>query len=793
MRLTRTIIYIILLTALLASCTSTKYVGPGEYLLDKNIIHSDNKDYKAIDLKGCLQQQPNFKAFGLVKWQLYVYNWSSAKRSHTWWNRQWRRIGEAPIILDTLLVERSVDQLERFMENKGYLNARVTASIDTIRPKKAVVTYTIQSNEPYRISHYDIHLNDARIDSIAHLTASRRTRRMTSPFSPPVTDDYVSLVHEGSLFDRDVLDRERQRISTLLRRRGYYNFNKEYLEYLADTTYHQHGVDLEMELRPYRQVMADGSIRLESHKQYYIKDVTILTDYDPLRLDGEIFTPTDSVQAGDVKIIYGQSGRIFRPSVLRRANFIRPGRLYNDRTVDQTYSTLSSFRALSNVNFRYDEFMENDTMKLHAYILTTPAKVHGIGFDIEGTNSAGDLGFAASTNYQHRNLFKGSEVFSVKVRGAYEALTSGDAGSYWEIGGETSLTVPRFVFPFLREDFRRRLRATTEFRASYNRQRRPEYDRAILSGGWNYHWQDRSNTLARHTFKLLDVDYLFIPRIQADFLDKLHETTRTYNYTNQFIVGIGYTFLFNNYNPQNRQRNTHSFRFSVDMAGNLLYGLSKLTGAEKHVNLKEDGQPEGDPRYRLFGIYYSQFAKADFDFSKGIAIDSRNRIAYRFGVGVVYPYGNATEVPLERRYFSGGANSVRGWSVRSLGPGSMSKDSANFVTQAGDIRLDLSVEYRTKLFWKLELAGFLDAGNIWTIRNYESQPRGQFSFSRFYKEIAFSYGVGLRLDFDFFLIRFDTGFKVYDPQGEGKYKWAIANNAFFKDNCAVHFAVGYPF
>ncbi|MCD7935769.1 MAG: BamA/TamA family outer membrane protein [Tannerellaceae bacterium] len=785
MKTLRTLLYIICFITLLASCNSTKYVSNGEYLLEKNVIHSDNKEFKSIDLKSYVQQQPNFKAFGLMKWQLYVYNWSSAKRPYTWWNKQLRRIGEAPVILDTTLVARSIDQLERFFVNKGYVNAEVTAVVDTSRNKKAAVNYYIHSNKPYRISHYDINLYDPVIDSIAHLTGSRARSRngFSSPFRN-TADDYASLVQPGILFDRDVLDQERQRISTLLRRRGYYKFNKEYLAYLADTTYHDHGVDLEMQLRPYRQVMTDGSIQEGPHQQYYIKDITILTDYDPLRFEGEVFTPTDSVYVGDIKIVYGQSGRMLRPSVLRKSNYIRPDRLYNDRTVDLTYSSLASFRALSNVNIRFDEFMENDTMKLSAYILTTPAKVHGIGFDVEGTNSAGDLGFAASMNYQHRNLFKGSEVFSVKVRGAYESLTQSTyaGSSYWEVGGETSLTIPRFVFPFLKEDFRRRLRATTEFRASYTRQRRPEYERAIVSGGWNYIWQDRTNTLARHTFKLLDVDYLYLPRIDESFRDSLPPSTRQYHYNNQFIVGMGYSFSFNSYNPQNRQRNTHSFRIALDLAGNVLYGLSKLTNAKKN----ELGH------YQLFGIDYAQFVKGDFDFSKGMILDSRNRIAYHIGFGIAYPYGNAERVPFERRYFSGGANSVRGWSVRSLGPGSMPKENASFLTQAGDIRFDVNLEYRSRLFWKLEGAAFLDAGNIWTIRKYDDQPKGNFQFDRFYKEIAFSWGIGARLDFDFFLIRLDAGYKIYDPQATSKHKWAIANSSF-GNNCAIHFAVGYPF
>lgn len=784
MKLAFRIIYVGCLIGLLASCNSTKYVPAGEYLLDKVVIESDNKDYKSSELKSYLRQQPNFKIFGLVKWQLYFYGWSG-RNEDRWLNKQIRRMGEAPVILDTLLVDQSAEELTRFFVNKGYADVEVLSAIDTTKRKKAVVTYFIESHEPYRIRNYSMDLDDPKIDSIVHMTAPPRSRFASSTGA----EDYIPAIREGDLFDRDLLDKERQRITTLLRRRGYYAFNRDNLGYLADSTVADHQVDVDMLLRSYRKVMPDGSIEERSHEQYYIKDVTFVTDYDPLRLDGDPFIATDTIQSGSVNIIYGINGRTLRPGVLRRSNYMMPGRLFNERALEQTYSSLANMKAIRNINIRFAEIEENDTMKLRATILTTPAKLHGFGVDLEGTNSNGNFGFASSVNYQHRNVFKGSELFSAKVRGTYESLSNVEnaLNSYWEIGGEASLNFPRFVFPFVNESFRRKVRATTELRVRYNRQSRPEYIRALVSAGWNYIWQNRTNSLARHTFKLLDIDYLYLLQIDENFVSELPEQTRLYNFNNLFIVGAGYSYSFNNYNPQNRQRNTHSFRVSVELAGNALNALSHITGIKKEIN------EEGYGSYKLFGLDYSQFAKTDFDFSRGIVLDSRNKLAYHIGVGVAVPYGNSNRIPFERRYFSGGANSVRGWSVRSLGPGSMPKDAIKtFAVQVGDIRLDANLEYRTKLFWKFEMAAYIDAGNIWTIRPYDEQPMGNFDFSRFYKEIAFSYGLGLRLDFDFFLIRFDTGFKAYDPQQvTRKEKWAIKH--INGDNFAFHFAVGYPF
>lgn len=768
---------------ILNGCSSTKFVPDNQYLLDKVEIISDNKQFKSSELRDYLQQRPNFKVFGLMKWQLYLYNWSG-KNEKNWFNKQFRRMGEAPAIMDTILITESEKELQQFLINKGYINAQVTHSVDTSKHKKATVTYTIHSNEPYRIRDYQMRLNDPVIDSIAHIKPRKRSW-LSNAFHTS-TDDYTSLILDSCLFDRDMLDQERDRITKLLRYRGYYGFNKEYLTYLADSSFQKNVVDLEMFLKPYRKLLPDGNIQEMPHRPYYLNKITILSDYDPLKPESEnALQLTDTLHQGHIEIVYGKNGRFIRPSVLARSVYLMPGRLYNERSVEQTYSSFARLRALKNINLRFQEFEENDSLKLNCTILTSPSKLQGFGVDLEGTNSAGDLGFASSINYQHRNLFKGSEAFTAKIRGAYENLGSSSdnsVGNYWEIGAETGISFPQFLFPFLSERIARRLRATTEFKVSYSFQTRPEYQRAILSGGWNYIWQDRFNTQAKHVFKLIDIDYVHLPKIDRAFADSLPESTKLYNFTDQFVLGTGYTYSFSNYVPQNKLRNTHSLRFSFEMAGNLLYGISKLT----HQGKNPDGM------YELFGIPYSQFTKVDFDFSKSMAIDARNKVAYHIGVGVGYPYGNTRKLPFERSYFSGGANSVRGWSVRSLGPGSMGMEYAGtFADQIGDIRLDLNLEYRTKLFWKFELAAYVDAGNIWLFHNDPDHPNGNFDFSRFYKEIAVSYGLGLRLDFDFFLLRFDTGMRAYDPQQRGGDRWAIKNPNF--DNFAWHFAVGYPF
>ena len=767
----------------MASCSTTKFVGDGQYLLAKVDIKTDDPLVKASDMKQYLQQHPNYKVFGLLKWPLYLYNWSG-KDDGKWINRQIRRMGEPPVLFDPEPAELSKKQLALYMSNRGFVNAEVDLSIDTVRRKKAYLTYHVTANDPCHIRQYTLAIDDRSMDSIIRLEAPRRSL-LKSVFSS-YPRDYISLISDDMLFDRNKLEKERQRLTALLRNNGYYTFVRDNIRYNAYNYSPGNHVDMEMYIRPLEYLSPEGETQTQPHRPYFINRVKIFTDYDPLdpKNIGDDYFVSDSLNHRGVSVYFGRGGRSIRPNILQQSSHLMPGRLYSERSLEQTYTAFSALSALRYVSIKFDAYEEAETMRLDCAILTAPAKKQGIRFDVEGTNSAGDLGFASSLTYLHRNLFKGSELFSAKMHGGYEYLSSTLArGNYWEYAGEASLHFPQFLFPFISYDFRRKIRATSELKMSYDQQRRPEYLRSVVSGGWNYHWQNRINTLARHTFKLLDIKYVYLQNMDEDFKNSLPVTTALYNYSDQFIVSTGYVYTFNNYDPLERGRNTSSFRLALESAGNMLYAMSNLFGATKDENGK----------YNLFGINYSQFMKGDVDFARSLTVDDRNSFAFHIGMGAAYPYGNTNEIPFERRYYAGGANNVRGWSVRSLGPGSMRKDSTtSFVYQVGDIRMDANIEYRSKLFWKFELACYVDAGNIWTIHKYDYQPYGNFNFKRFYKEIAVAYGLGLRLDFEYFLIRLDTGLKLYNPQEVGMRRWAVSHPNF-NNNFAWHFAVGYPF
>jgi hypothetical protein len=762
----------------LYSCRTTKFVPEGEYLLDKVKIESDISEYKTLELNPYVRQQPNYKMFALYKTQLKIYN-LAGRDSSKWINRFLKKTGEKPVILDSTLVDKTNSELTKFFINKGYLNVDVSSEIMR-KDKKANVIYRIKGNTPYHIRNYSAIIEDEKIkEELAEIENSELFQRIAGE----TASERVSLVKENMLFDRDILDAERDRISNLLRNRGYYAFNKDFVYYDADSALNSFSVDLDLKLDPFKELLPNGNFNTTSHKKYYFNKVYIYLDYDPLKINNLTdYMVSDSVVSNGFTVYYQGDKPSIRPKTLINNSFISPQSVYSQLRENATYSALSSLNALNNIHIHFDEFLRNDSILLDSYILTMPAQKQSITYSIEGTNTEGDLGIASSVNLTHRNLFRGAETFNFKIRGAYETLTN-FTSPYLEIGGEASIHIPKFVFPFVKSAFSRKMRASTEFSLSYNHQTRPEYDRTLLSGGLRYMWQGRDRTAGRHQFDLLDIDYVYLQRIDSLFLSRLPSNAQYFGYKDQFIVGMGYTYSKTTVDPMQKQRDAYSFRFSLESAGNVLYGFNTLFDAKK----------DASGSYKLFNAYFAQFVKGDIDYSKTIVFDRQNSIAWRIGGGIGFPYGNSNGLPFEKRYYSGGANSVRAWSVRELGPGSYQPvDTTTFLNQSGDIKLDLNIEYRTRFFWKLEAAAFIDAGNIWTIKEYADQKGGAFQFDSFYKQIAMGYGLGLRLDFDFFLLRLDCGWKAFDPSKRGKDQWAIMHPNF-TNNWAWHFAVGYPF
>lgn len=764
----------------LYSCSATKFIPDGEYLLDKVKIESDVSEYGSIELRPYLRQKPNYKMFGINKTMLQIYN-LAGKNDSKWINRFIKKIGEEPVIFDSTLVEKTDSEFNKFFVNKGYINAEVSSEVIK-KGKKADVIYKIKGNTPYTIRNYTYTIQDKTLRQT--LFGEDNKGPITIP--EEALSIRIPSVKQGMLFDRGILDNERTRITTLLRNRGYYAFNKSYITYDADSSLNMNAVDVNLIINRAREPQPDGVFQEINHQKYKLNNIYLYLDYDPLRFSSlQDYPKTDSIVSENYTVYYQGKKPSISPKTLINNTFFSSGKNYSEVDENLTYSSFSRLNALNNIYIQFNELTQNDSALIDCSILTIPARKQTISFSLEGTNTAGDLGIAPSISYTHRNLFRGAETLNLKIRGAYEAITQNSAvvNPYWELGGEASIHLPKFVFPFINSSFLRRMNTSTEFTLSYNYQTRPEYDRTLLSGGVRYIWQNTNRSAGRHQFDLLDIDYVYFPKIDPTFLSELPPNAELFGYIDQFIAGSGYTFTKTTFDPMQKQRNAYSLRLSLESAGNALSGIMNLFNSSKDEN----------GFYTLLNNRFAQFVKGDFDYAKTIIFDEQNSLAMRIGGGIGFPYGNSQMLPFEKRYYSGGANSVRAWSVRELGPGGYQpNESTTFFHQSGDIKLDFNLEYRTRFFWKLEAAAFIDAGNIWTIKDYPDQEEGQFKFNQFFKQIAWGYGLGLRLDFDFFLIRFDFGWKAFDPSKRGKERWAITNPNF-TNNFAWHIAVGYPF
>ncbi|MDD7318651.1 MAG: BamA/TamA family outer membrane protein [Prevotella sp.] len=720
---------------ILVGCSTQKFVPEGKYLLSKVEIKSDDKALDVEMLRQYIRQKGNSKWFSMFKVPLRTYS-LAGRDSTKWINRTLKNIGEKPVIYDSVQAEMSRKDLVTAMRNMGYMNAQVVLN-ERYKGKKINLEYQLQPGEPFYIRNVEYNIEDSVIEKLLG-------------FDDPANRG----IHSGMQFTVANLNNERKRIANLLHNSGYYRFNTDFIRFTADSTHNAREVDVVLHLLRYKP---NNNAEETLHPRYFI---------------------------GSVKHVgIGDEDVHLREKVLNDNTMIDVGRPYSAHALQRTYSNFAKLGALGYTNISFNE--RRDTTLLDCVIHTSRRKPNSISFQPEGTNTAGNLGAAASVMWTNRNLFRGSEQLSVELRGAYEAITGLEGyqnQNYTELGVEAKLEFPRFLAPFLSKSFRRNSRATSELSVSFDMQDRPEFHRRVFSAAWRYKWNDVGHHAA-YRLDLLDLNYIYMPWISStfknDYLDNAgsRNAILRYNYEDMFIAKIGFGLSYNN--------GIRALRMSIETSGNVLNALSNVVKGKKN----EEGQ------YTIFNIAYAQYVKFDVDYSRLYRFDKHNALALHASFGIAYPYGNSKVLPFDKRYFGGGANSVRGWHVRGLGPGRFkgTDGAIDFINQTGDMKLDMNVEYRTFLFWKIDGALFVDAGNIWTLRNYAEQPGGQFSFKDFYKEIAVAYGCGLRLNLGYFIMRFDLGMKAVNPAYETSDEHYPVLSPKFSRDFAFHFAVGLPF
>lgn len=761
----------LLVTVILVSfsCSPARRLTENQYLLGRNRIEASKKTIPESQLESYILQVPNKRLLG-ARFYLFLYNLSNPEKEK--WPHSWlRKIGEEPVIFDSTLTRASSQQLRQLLENEGFYKATVTDSV-SYRNKNAIVTYDIEFNEPYRVKSIKEVFED------------------TTLASKVLADSANSMLRMNMRFDKDQLQLERSRIETLLKEQGYFNFSKEYIYFDALTDPDDNSVELTMHIREYGPGKPDPFSKIRIHPIYRIRNVFVFPNFNDADYRAE--SRPDTVFLRNLYFLNTAKANL-KPNAIANRNYINPRELYKLSDVNRTYRNITS---LNIVRFANISFTEIDTIPgfgsehyLDGRIEITQKKLQSFQAEIAGTNSSGDLGIRGNLLYSNFNLFRGAELFNLRITGAIESLrnqTEGNYKSMKEIGAESSIVFPKFFAPLRLGGFVKRFAPKTSILISFNYQSRPDFTRSIANSSLSYRWN--GSTYITHSIIPLEFSYVNIYESQSSdtFLTAIRKTPLGFSFEDHVVNSARYIFELNNQ--------------VIGKSRDFVYTRINIESAALLVNLLRNGLgPQDDSRaLKLFNVPYFQYLLGDVDFRYYNVIDRQNRFVYRLFAGIGYPYGNSSSLPYEKKYFAGGPNSMRAWNTRDLGPGSyndpledIDSTSFNYPNRNGDIKLEANLEYRFKLFWKVEAALFLDAGNIWDYRRDESKPGADFQWDRFYKEIAVGTGFGARFDFSFFLLRIDLGLRLRDPAVLSENKWVPPFKDVGLNN--VKFAIGYPF
>lgn len=779
--------HIILLLAILpviilSSCGPSRLTQEG-YRLKKNMIRSDDRRIETADLTGYLQQTPNkrFLGLNLYTW-IYQQSFRGKERKYKDWFR--RKFGEQPVMIDKGRIDASTRDMKLYMNNIGYFESSIGTTIDTLKKKKARVNYFINAGKPYTLRNVSYRIKD---DTLAHLV-----------------DQVIphTLLKAGFNYSSYVLDDERARITEMLRNNGYYYFSKDFIRYEIDSSLGSHQMDLLMIIENIRRIYAGtkDSVVETNHRRYRIGQIYIEPHFDPLRpsdarLDTLIYYQLDPKQKDTLDqyaFIYPGILKI-KPAVIAQSVYFTQGSFYRLRDANQTNTQLTRMAINRLVNLTFSEAVEApdplppDQAYLDTRIMITNAPVNSFSIETDITNSAGNPGIAGSLVVQNKNLFGGAELFRIRLRGATELQRSAQEAEKQflffntiEAGVEVSLHFPKFLIPISQMRFPKYFRPRTSITVSYNYELQTDYVRHLSNGSFGYNWD---HTQQKH-HEILPMELTSVkifPDDSSDFYIYIKETNDPWlkeQYSDHFIMASRYNYIFSS-QQLNRNIDFIYLNYQVETGGNLIQLIKELTDA-----------PTQDGKYTIFNMPYAQYLRQEIDFRYYHYPASLNTLVLRGYAGLGIPYGNSLVMPFERAFPAGGANDMRGWIFRRLGPGSYATDTIDF-DRAGDLKLMTNIEYRFPIYKMLKSAIFTDIGNIWLLRKSEQFPGGEFDIQRFYKEFAIDTGLGIRLDFDFFIIRLDVAVQVRDPYLPEGSRWIFHSD--MKSNVVWNLGIGYPF
>ncbi|MBN1821824.1 MAG: BamA/TamA family outer membrane protein, partial [Prolixibacteraceae bacterium] len=630
--------------------------------------------------------------------------------------------------------------------------------------RKVNIEYIVTPGKPYIINKINYHFQDSTLRKLF------------------LTDTTTKIISKGQLFDVTYLEEERNRITNLFKNHGYFDFGKELIYYLVDTT----RVNIDMYINELSR----------TQKQYYIRNVNFYL------IQGTSKTDNNNASSVSIDTVYYQNYKFiidsrykYNPDLFVRFSSLKPGNLYRLDDVKKTFNALSELNQFRYVNIQFQKDENSGSEQVDCFVNLAPMYKQSVSFDIEGTNTSGNMGVAGNLNFQHRNLFRNAEIFRINLKGAMEHQQWIDKNNVIndfntrEVGIESSVTIPRLMGPGNWFSFFDKYLPQTVITLGYNYQDRPDYTRTISNFKMGYNWKTSENIW--HTFNIVDFNMVNLYAFDAEFIDQIKDLYIKSSFTDHLIFATNYSVVFNT-QVINQHKDYKYLKFSFESAGNLLNLFSKAFGSDKNISSDTTGIKTSD-YYEIFNTRFAQYIKSDIEFRYGYMIDQYNSIVGRIFGGVGVPYGNFDVLPFEKKYFTGGANGIRAWQVRSLGPGTYKAPAGAYPNQSSDIKIEANLEYRFRLIKMLEGAIFLDAGNIWAINDRDNREGAKFELNKFYRQFALGTGTGFRFDFNYFIFRLDLGMKLRDPAQESGNGWIIGNRKLNNDDFNISFAIGYPF
>lgn len=680
---------------------------------------------------------------------LWVYNnWSNPPSGFKHW--LYEKLVEEPVLISDVRPEVRVHMIDELLENNGYFSGEASFELLPARnPKKVKIKYNVNVGKAYCL------------DSITLLPDTCRLYHLID--SVALKSTYLV---KGSRYCTDSLSAERVRITNAIRNRGYYYFRPEYIEYLADSTITQGAIAL-------RMTISNAAPRF-ALQSYVTGNITVTVHRNQ---GGGV---PDTIKTPQVTIVQMQPSKL-RTQLIPECVTFRKGRTFSVRNMTTTQNYLSRMGIFNsiNVNVRPDSTATRPTLDVNVdCAFDTPLEA---SIEVNASSKSNSyLGPGITIGVTNRNLFGGGEQFNVSLTGAYEWQTGRDRGNSlfnsYEFGISTSLSFPRMLLPGFVTRRRRTLNWT---RISLNADilNRPHYFKmAQFNTSISYDW--RANRYSTHSLTPLKLTYAKLISTTADF-DSIMDANQAVaqSFQSQFIPQISYSYTFDR---KYGRDNTLNWQFTVQEAGNLLWAVWDLTGS--------DGEKQ------LFGTPFSQFVKATTQLVYGRRLGGTHWLMSRVAVGAAHAYGNSSQVPYSEQFYVGGANSVRAFTVRSIGPGSYHDPAENvdgYFDQTGTFKFEANLEYRFPLYGMFRGALFIDAGNVWLLKNDPQRPGGLLDGAGFFKDLALGTGLGLRFDMEMIVVRADLGIALHAPYDTAHRGYF--NIPSFKDALAFHLAIGYPF